>query len=140
MANPVATFDTSEGTFKAEIFLAEMPLIKYCEDRAFDRFGIMIWSVILFALSFIVFNFFPIIAKKVLDWLKGRKVYAKWSHLKPKSYDRNLVVIGAGFMGAGVGYVSARAGLDAANWFERPSARRHLRGAEEELEQLRDRT
>ncbi|HPU02474.1 MAG TPA: YihY/virulence factor BrkB family protein [Rhodoglobus sp.] len=34
----------------------------------------------------------------------------------------------------------ARAGLDAANWFERPSARRHLRGAEEELEQLRDRT
>ena len=26
MANPVATFDTSEGTFKAEIFLAEMPI------------------------------------------------------------------------------------------------------------------
>jgi len=44
------------------IFLAEMPLIKYCEDRSFDRFGIMIWSVILFALSFVVFNFFPIIA------------------------------------------------------------------------------
>lgn len=44
------------------IFLAEMPLIKYCEDRSFDRFGIMIWSVILFALSFVVLNFFPIIA------------------------------------------------------------------------------
>ena len=26
MANPVAVFDTSEGTFKAEIFLAEMPI------------------------------------------------------------------------------------------------------------------
>ena len=26
MANPTATFDTSEGTFKAEIFLAEMPI------------------------------------------------------------------------------------------------------------------
>lgn len=26
MANPVATFETSEGTFKAEIFLAEMPI------------------------------------------------------------------------------------------------------------------
>ena len=26
MANPVAVFNTSEGTFKAEIFLAEMPL------------------------------------------------------------------------------------------------------------------
>ena len=26
MANPVATFETSEGSFKAEIFLAEMPI------------------------------------------------------------------------------------------------------------------
>ena len=26
MGNPVATFETSEGTFKAEIFLAEMPI------------------------------------------------------------------------------------------------------------------
>ena len=26
MANPIAVFDTTEGTFKAEIFLAEMPI------------------------------------------------------------------------------------------------------------------
>lgn len=26
MANPIATFNTSEGTFKAEIFLAQMPI------------------------------------------------------------------------------------------------------------------
>jgi len=32
----------------------------------------------------------------------------------------------------------ARAALDAANWFERPSAKRHLRGAEEQLARLRD--
>ena len=43
------------------IFLAEMPLIKYCEDRAFDRMGIMIMSVALFALSFLVLDLFPVI-------------------------------------------------------------------------------
>ncbi len=46
--------------------------------------------------SFALLGIFPIIAKKVLDVLKGRKVYAKWSHLKPKSFDNNVVVIGAG--------------------------------------------
>ncbi|MCC7501491.1 MAG: MFS transporter, partial [Flavobacteriales bacterium] len=44
------------------IFLAEMPLIKYCEDKGFDRTWVMILSVLLFALSFAVFNLFPIIA------------------------------------------------------------------------------
>jgi pyruvate/2-oxoglutarate dehydrogenase complex dihydrolipoamide dehydrogenase (E3) component/uncharacterized membrane protein YdjX (TVP38/TMEM64 family) len=46
--------------------------------------------------SFVLLGIFPIIAKKVLDWLKGRKVYAKWAHLKPKSFENNVVVIGAG--------------------------------------------
>jgi pyruvate/2-oxoglutarate dehydrogenase complex dihydrolipoamide dehydrogenase (E3) component/uncharacterized membrane protein YdjX (TVP38/TMEM64 family) len=46
--------------------------------------------------SFALLGIFPIIAKKVLDWLKGRKVYAEWSHLKPKSFENNVVVIGAG--------------------------------------------
>jgi pyruvate/2-oxoglutarate dehydrogenase complex dihydrolipoamide dehydrogenase (E3) component/uncharacterized membrane protein YdjX (TVP38/TMEM64 family) len=46
--------------------------------------------------SFALLGIFPIIAKKVLDWLKGRKVYAQWSHLKPKSFENNIVVIGAG--------------------------------------------
>ena len=44
------------------IFLLEMPLIKYCEDRAFDRFRILSVSVVLFALSFAVLNWFPVIA------------------------------------------------------------------------------
>ena len=46
--------------------------------------------------SFALLGIFPIIAKKILDVLKGRKVYAQWSHLKPKSFDNNVVVIGAG--------------------------------------------
>lgn len=44
------------------IFLLEMPLIKYCEDRAFDRMRILLVSVALFALSFVVLNVFPNIA------------------------------------------------------------------------------
>ena len=50
---------------------------------------------------------FPILAKKLLDWLKGRKVYAKWAHLKPKAFDRNLVVIGAGSAGLVTAYIAA---------------------------------
>lgn len=44
------------------IFLLEMPLIKYCEDKAIDRFKIMRFSVLLIALSFVVLNVFPILA------------------------------------------------------------------------------
>ena len=44
------------------IFLLEMPLIKYCEDRAYDRMRILVGSVALFAMSFLVLNLFPTIA------------------------------------------------------------------------------
>jgi pyruvate/2-oxoglutarate dehydrogenase complex dihydrolipoamide dehydrogenase (E3) component/uncharacterized membrane protein YdjX (TVP38/TMEM64 family) len=57
--------------------------------------------------SFALLGIFPIIAKKVLDWLKGRKVYAKWSHLKPRSFDNNIVVIGAGSAGLVTSYIAA---------------------------------
>ena len=46
--------------------------------------------------SFVLLGIFPLIAKKILDTVKARKVYAKWNHLKPKTFDRNLIVIGAG--------------------------------------------
>jgi pyruvate/2-oxoglutarate dehydrogenase complex dihydrolipoamide dehydrogenase (E3) component/uncharacterized membrane protein YdjX (TVP38/TMEM64 family) len=46
--------------------------------------------------SFVLLGVFPIIAKKIVDGFKQRKVYAKWNRLKPKSFDRNLIVIGAG--------------------------------------------
>ena len=36
---------------------------------------------------------FPLVAKKVLDAIKARKVYARWK--RPARYDRNLIVIGA---------------------------------------------
>ncbi len=50
------------GVNGALIFLAEMPLIKYCEDRGFERMRILIISVLLIALSFVVLNVFPHIA------------------------------------------------------------------------------
>jgi pyruvate/2-oxoglutarate dehydrogenase complex dihydrolipoamide dehydrogenase (E3) component/uncharacterized membrane protein YdjX (TVP38/TMEM64 family) len=46
--------------------------------------------------SFILLGIFPIIAKKIVDAVKGRKVYARWSHVKPAKFDRNIIVIGAG--------------------------------------------
>ena len=46
--------------------------------------------------SFVLLGIFPLIAKKIIDTVKARKVYAKWNHLKPKTFDRNLIVIGAG--------------------------------------------
>jgi uncharacterized membrane protein YdjX (TVP38/TMEM64 family)/NADPH-dependent 2,4-dienoyl-CoA reductase/sulfur reductase-like enzyme len=41
----------------------------------------------------------PFITRKIIDIFKSRKVYAKWNHLKPKSFDYNMVVIGAGSAG-----------------------------------------
>ncbi len=46
--------------------------------------------------SFVLLGIFPLIAKKIVDGVKRRKVYARWNHLKPSSFDRNLIVIGAG--------------------------------------------
>ena len=51
--------------------------------------------------AFVLLGFFPLIAKKVLDAYKARKVYARWR--RPARFDRNLVVIGAGLGGARVG-------------------------------------
>ncbi len=57
--------------------------------------------------SFVLLGVFPLMAKKIVDAIKARKVYAKWSHLKPKSFDRNLVVIGAGAAGLVTSYIAA---------------------------------
>jgi pyruvate/2-oxoglutarate dehydrogenase complex dihydrolipoamide dehydrogenase (E3) component/uncharacterized membrane protein YdjX (TVP38/TMEM64 family) len=55
--------------------------------------------------AFVLLGLFPLIAKKVLDALKARKVYAKWT--RPASYDRNVVVIGAGSAGLVTSYIAA---------------------------------
>ncbi len=56
-------------------------------------------------LSFALLGVFRLIAKKVTEGLKKKKVYANWS--KPSRFDRNLVVIGAGAAGLVSSYIAA---------------------------------
>ncbi len=46
--------------------------------------------------AFVVLGLFPLLAKKIVDALKRRKVFARWNAVRPSRFDRNLVVIGAG--------------------------------------------
>ena len=57
--------------------------------------------------SFVLLGIFPLIAKKIVDVIQSRKVYARWAGQKPKTFDRNLVVIGAGAAGLVTSYIAA---------------------------------
>jgi pyruvate/2-oxoglutarate dehydrogenase complex dihydrolipoamide dehydrogenase (E3) component/uncharacterized membrane protein YdjX (TVP38/TMEM64 family) len=57
--------------------------------------------------SFVLLGLFPLIAKKIVDVVKARKVYARWADRKPKRFDRNMVVIGAGAAGLVTAYIAA---------------------------------
>jgi len=56
-------------------------------------------------LSFALLGIFPLLAKKITGWIKKKKVYSGWQ--KPKSFDRNLIVIGAGAAGLVSSYIAA---------------------------------
>ncbi|MET0012722.1 MAG: FAD-dependent oxidoreductase [Sedimenticola sp.] len=56
-------------------------------------------------ISFALLGVFPLIAKKILQVIKARKALA--GHPKPASFDRNLVVIGAGSGGLVAAYIAA---------------------------------
>jgi pyruvate/2-oxoglutarate dehydrogenase complex dihydrolipoamide dehydrogenase (E3) component/uncharacterized membrane protein YdjX (TVP38/TMEM64 family) len=56
-------------------------------------------------LSFALLGVFPMLAKKFMSLLQGRRVYAKWQ--RPKKFDRNLVVIGGGAAGLVTSYIAA---------------------------------
>ena len=55
--------------------------------------------------SFALLGVFPLLARKIVGMIQARKVYAGWS--KPKTFDRNLVVIGAGAGGLVSAYIAA---------------------------------
>ncbi|MFM2274165.1 MAG: Mercuric reductase [Pseudomonadota bacterium] len=57
--------------------------------------------------SFVLLGLLPLVTKKVLDYVKRRKVYARWNSVKPKTFDRNLVVIGGGAGGLVSAYIAA---------------------------------
>lgn len=56
-------------------------------------------------LAFALLGLFPLAAKRVMDALKARRVYAGWT--RPARFDRNLVVIGAGSAGLVSAYIAA---------------------------------
>lgn len=55
--------------------------------------------------SFVLLGLLPLIGKAIVNKIKQRKVYKKWQ--KPKSFDRNLLVIGAGAGGLVTSYIAA---------------------------------
>ena len=55
--------------------------------------------------SFVLLGIFPILAKKLLDQIKKRRVYQGYE--KPTHFDRNLVVIGGGAAGLVSAYIAA---------------------------------
>ncbi|MBK8529590.1 MAG: FAD-dependent oxidoreductase [Rubrivivax sp.] len=57
--------------------------------------------------SFVLLGLFPLVAKKIIDIVKARRVYARWADKKPANFDRNMVVIGAGAAGLVTSYIAA---------------------------------
>ncbi|MDH3379999.1 MAG: dihydrolipoyl dehydrogenase, partial [Gammaproteobacteria bacterium] len=56
-------------------------------------------------ISFTLIGVFPLLAKKIVDLVKARRVLGDYP--KPKTFDRNLVVIGAGSAGLVTAYIAA---------------------------------
>ena len=57
--------------------------------------------------SLVLLGVFPLVARKIVAGFAARKVYARWSKSRPRRYDRNVVVIGAGAAGLVSSYIAA---------------------------------
>ena len=57
--------------------------------------------------SFVLLGLFPLVARKVMDAVQRRKVYARWNNVRPQTFDRNLIVIGGGAGGLVSAYIAA---------------------------------
>lgn len=55
--------------------------------------------------AFVLLGLLPLLSRRLLRLFKARKVYGGWS--KPRQFDRNLVVIGAGSGGLVTAYIAA---------------------------------
>ena len=56
-------------------------------------------------MSFALLGVFPLLAKKIAALVTRRRVYRRWT--KPATFDRNLIVIGAGAAGLVSAYIAA---------------------------------
>ena len=59
------------------------------------------------AAALVLLGVFPLLAKKLIDAIKARRLYAPWADKKPRRFDRNMVVIGAGAAGLVTSYIAA---------------------------------
>jgi pyruvate/2-oxoglutarate dehydrogenase complex dihydrolipoamide dehydrogenase (E3) component/uncharacterized membrane protein YdjX (TVP38/TMEM64 family) len=57
--------------------------------------------------SFVLLGIFPLIARSIVAAVQKRKVYARWASVRPKTFDRNLIVIGGGAAGLVSAYIAA---------------------------------
>ncbi len=57
--------------------------------------------------SFVLLGLLPLGLRWLLRGWQNRRVYARWQHLKPRRFERNLVVIGAGAGGLVSAYIAA---------------------------------
>jgi len=64
--------------------------------------GILSPSLIV---SFALLGIFPLAAKQLVKRWQNRRVYSKWQ--RPKKFDRNIIVIGAGAAGLVTSYIAA---------------------------------
>ena len=64
--------------------------------------GILSFGLII---SFVLLGVFPLVAKGIVNMIKKRQVYKKWT--KPAKFDRNMVVIGGGAGGLVTSYIAA---------------------------------
>lgn len=55
--------------------------------------------------AFVLLGVFPLATSRLLEFFKARRVYARWP--KPRAFDRNLVVIGAGSGGLVAALIAA---------------------------------
>ena len=55
--------------------------------------------------SLALLGVFPLVARKSIEAFQARRVYARWQ--RPRRFDRNLVVIGAGSAGLVTAYIAA---------------------------------
>jgi len=55
--------------------------------------------------ALLLLGIFPLAAKKTIELVKARRVYARWP--RPRRFDRNLIVIGAGSAGLVAAYIAA---------------------------------
>jgi pyruvate/2-oxoglutarate dehydrogenase complex dihydrolipoamide dehydrogenase (E3) component/uncharacterized membrane protein YdjX (TVP38/TMEM64 family) len=68
-----------------------------------DSLGAILSPRMLLALALL--GLLPLLARALLGWVRNRRVYAGWT--RPRRFDRNIVVIGAGSAGLVTSYIAA---------------------------------